>query len=501
MSAQAPLVDGLDLAGWRERALQAEAQLVRARALVEGLQAQTEQRLQEQQARITALERQMAELAARQNQDSSNSHNPPSRDNDKSRSKRKGRNRKSRRSSGRKAGGQPGHKGHHRAFHPIDEVDHIVDLMPENCERCHASLDGRQAEDNPTRYQQSELPPVQPILTEHRVHSISCSCGHTTRAAIRKDQMWCTGPRLMATIAALAGRYRLSRDETTAILRDLMGVRISEGTVQAVCERVSDAMAAPVSALDAFLRTEPQLFLDETGWRQKATRYWLWVMSSPKAARFCLNRRRSSAQVKAWLAEGFLGRVTSDRWSAYTHLDPERRQLCWAHLDRDFKGLVDADPNDHSTALIVAGIKQMWRVWRSFQMGELSRDELKSRMAGFRTVLRGWAKSAAASKVKGKKRGLAKDLIRFWPAVFAFVDHEGIEPTNNQAERDLRPAVLWRKGSFGTRSEEGRLFVERILSAAATCRRQSRSLLDWLTQAVKAAAGLVPVPTLVPAAS
>lgn len=159
MSAQAPLVDGLDLAGWRERALQAEAQLVRARALVEGLQAQTEQRLQEQQARITALERQMAELAARQNQDSINSHKPPSRDNDKSRSKRKGRNRKSRRSSGRKAGGQPGHKGHHRALHPIDEVDHIVDLMPENCERCHASLDGRQAEDNPTRYKQSELPP------------------------------------------------------------------------------------------------------------------------------------------------------------------------------------------------------------------------------------------------------------------------------------------------------------------------------------------------------
>jgi transposase len=303
----------------------------------------------------------------------------------------------------------------------------------------------------------------------------------------------------MAVIATLGGRYRLARDETTALLRDLLGVNVSEGTVQAVCERVSAAVARPVAALEAAIPAAPQVFMDETGWKQGKVRHWLWTASTASFAVFAIQRRRSSAQVRSWLPEGPQGIVTSDRWSAYGHLDPSRRQLCWAHLNRDLQGLVDAAPGDFDTDLVRRGAFQMFHNWQLFKSGEIDRQQLKDAVSGFRGGLHRWATKAARSTEKGKRRGLAKDLLRLWPAVFQFIDREAIEPTNNQAERDLRPAVLWRKGSFGTRSDAGSRFVERMLSVWATCKRQDAALIDWVTTALHAGAGLRDPPSLLPA--
>lgn len=463
---------------WRARAEAAEAELSVVRE------------------QVASLSKQVAELLSRLDRDSTNSHKPPSSDPPGRKTRRAERRKK--KSSGRKAGGQPGHKGHHRKLMAVEDVDRVVTVRAEVCRCCGESLDGIEACGRPMRYQQAELPPVRPVVTEFRAEAVQCPCGERNPAPLRANQRWCTGPRLMAVIATLAGRYRLARDETTSLLRDLLGVELSEGTVQAICERTSDAVAGPVGELEAQLASASQLFMDETGWKQAGVRYWLWAASTAELAVFQIHRRRSSAQVRAWLPDGTVGILTSDRWGAYGHLAAERRQLCWAHLFRDLQGLVDADPNDLPTAAMLAGAKQMFRHWRAFQDGELERLGLQAAVAGFRADLKQWASKAAASKTKGKRRGLARDLIRMWTAVFQFIDRDGIEPTNNQAERDLRPAVLWRKGSFGTRSDAGSRFVARILSVWATCKRQKRSLIDWLTQAIRAAAGLEQVPTLLP---
>ena len=169
------------------------------------------------------------------------------------------------------------------------------------------------------------------------------------------------------------------------------------------------------------------------------------------------------------------GIVTSDRWSAYGHLDVRRRQLCWAHLYRDLQGLVDVASDDEELAALFAGMKRMFRDWQDFKSGELDRGELQAAVAPYRETLRAWAFREADAAVKGKRRGLARGLKKAWPAVFQFIDVDSIEPTNNQAERALRPAVLWRKGSFGTRSDAGSRFVERILTVWATCRQQIQS--------------------------
>lgn len=460
---------------WRDRAAAAEA------------------RAEAAEARVAALEKQVADLIARLSKDSSNSHKPPSTDRPGRRKRRK------KEGSGRKPGGQPGHKGHHRALKPESEFDRIVPIRADSCSCCGASLAGLPVHGEPMRYQQEELPPIRPIVTEFRAERVKRPCGTVNASPIRRDQTWCTGPRLMATIATLAGRYRLSRDETTALLRDLLGVELSEGTVQAICERVSAAVAAPVEELEAALPNVSQLFLDETGWKERDVRHWLWVAATTLFSVFAVRRRRSSAQVRTWLPDGPGGIVTSDRWSAYSHLDPERRQLCWAHLHRDLRGLVEANPEDAEADLMLRGALKMFRSWRAFKAGEWSRRELQDAVAGFRGCLHRWATKAAQADEKGKRRGLAKDLLKLWPAVFQFIDREGIEPTNNQAERDLRPAVLWRKGSFGTRSGAGSDFVARILSVWATCRKQSIPLIDWVTSALQVAAGLRLTPTLLPA--
>lgn len=446
--------------------------------------------------RVAELEKQIAALAARLDQDSTNSHRPPSSD-PPGKQKRRSKRRK-KKPSGRKAGGQPGHKGHHRVLVPPEEVDHVVKVRAESCRCCGHDLADIDAHGKPMRYQQAELPPIRPVITEFQAEAVRCPCGELNPAPLRPDQRWCTGPRLMSVIATLAGRYRLARDETTSLLRDLLGVSVSEGTVQNVCERVSGAVSEPVAELEAALPSVAQLHMDETGWKQAGVRHWLWTASADLLAVFAIHRRRSSAQVRAWLPTDSHGIVTSDRWGAYGHIAPEQRQLCWAHLDRDFQGIVDANPDDKVTARILEGVHDMWRCWRRFQDGHFDRADLKTQMAPFRKQLKSWAATSAKAEAKGKKRGLARDLLRLWPAVFQFVDRDGIEPTNNQAERDLRPAVLWRKGSFGTRSDAGSFFVARILSVWATCKRQGLPLIDWLTQAMGAAAGTQPVPTLLP---
>ncbi len=483
---------------WKARADEANARADEANARADEANARAaaaEARAVAAEARVAALEKRLAELLARLNQNSSNSHKPPSLDGPKDRKTRS----KRKSSSGRKAGGQPGHKGAHRALLPEEDVDRVVELRAETCSCCGMSLVGQPGHGKPMRYQQAELPPIRPVVTEFRAQAVRCSCGEVNAAPIRRDQTWCTGPRLMAVIATLAGRYRMSRDETTALLDELLGVKLSEGTVQAVCERVSSAVTGPVSELEQALPTAFQLFLDETGWRQGKERHWLWTASCKAFTVFAIHRRRSSAQVRAWLPEGAHGIVTSDRWSAYGHLDVHRRQLCWAHLHRDLQGLVEAAPDDEELAALFAGMKQMFRAWRDFKSGELDRGELQTAVAPYRETLRAWSFRAADASARGKRRGLARGLKKAWPAVFQFIDVDSVEPTNNQAERALRPAVLWRKGSFGTRSDAGSRFVERILTVWATCRQQTRSLVDWVADAVTAHAHQRAGPTLLPA--
>jgi transposase len=402
--------------------------------------------------------------------------------------------------TGRPRGGQRGHPPHQRTLVPPEQVDAVVDHWPAVCRGCQAPL-GADAVGEPVRHQVAELPPVRAVVTEHQLHHVRCAaCGTTTCAALPATvPAGAFGPRLQATIAVLSGRYRLSRREVVGVCTDVLGVPLAVGSVDRLCQATAQALAGPVAALAAAVREAAAAHADETSWREAGQRCWLWVVVTAVATVFTIAPSRGSRVIKGLLGDTYAGRLISDRWSAYTWIPPERRQVCWAHLKRDFQGLVDqgggARPIGEAALDL---IDQLFTAWHTSRAEPAPRPALAARVAplqaAFRTLL-----EAGQQSGNYKAIGLCGSLLKLWPALWTFVTVAGVEPTNNAAEQALRPAVLWRKGSFGTQSPAGTTFVARLLSVAATCKQHERSLLGYLTVVCEAAQQGQPIPSLLPA--
>ena len=295
------------------------------------------------------------------------------------------------------------------------------------------------------------------------------------------------GARLTAVVALLSGRYRLSRREVRQLLQDLWAVRVSLGAVVRQEQAQSAALAPVVEEARAAVQQAAVVNMDETGWRQEQQRAWLWTVVTAELTVFRIDRSRGGAVVDALLGADFAGVVGSDRWSAYSRFPAERRALCYAHLKRDFQGLVDrggeAEPIGRWG---LAEIERLFALWHRFRAGEFDRQELQRRLIPLQARL-GRLLRRGQENPDRKAAALCRELTKWWPALWTFARVEGVEPTNNVAERALRPAVLWRKGSFGSDSEAGSRFAERLLTVVATCRQQGRPLLDFLVAAGEAA--------------
>jgi transposase len=247
------------------------------------------------------------------------------------------------------------------------------------------------------------------------------------------------------------------------------------------------------------IQQAPVVNMDETGWRQEQGRAWLWVAVTTGLTVFRIDRRRGGAAVEAVLGPEYTGVVGSDRWSAYSRFPAKRRALCWAHLKRDFQGLVDRGGEAEPLGCWgLAETARLFALWHRFRAGELDRQELRRRLIPLQARL-GRLLRRGRENPDRKAAALCRDLSKWWTALWTFARVEDVEPTNNGAERALRPAVLWRKGSFGADSEAGSQFAERLLTVVATCRQQGRSLLDFLVAAGDAALQRTAAPSFLPA--
>jgi transposase len=306
----------------------------------------------------------------------------------------------------------------------------------------------------------------------------------------------CFGPRLQAAVATLSVRNRVSRDDAVELTEELFGARISSGTVDAVIGRAAEALAEPHDDLLARLRAADALNMDETGWRTAGQRRALWGVFDQDHAYFSVELDRHEDHAKQLLADT-TAIVTSDRWWAYAHLPLHRRQLCWAHLRRDFKahaeGLgAEKEFGEHGLALC----ERVFWAWEVFQHTS-DRRELKRVIRSLQRRYKPTIRAYAAKRARNKRcRGIARNLLKAWPALWTFAAHNGVQPTNNHAERALRSAVIYRKLCLGTQSEHGEHRVARLLSAHTTCRLQQRSLFAYLADAIAAHARGDPVPLL-----
>lgn len=387
--------------------------------------------------------------------------------------------------SGRKPGGQPGHKGHRRELIPVEEVDERHDVKPGCCSGCQGALRGEDAE--PVRRQVVELPVMKPLVIEYRLHALCCRrCGTTTRAELPNDAPRLGfGARLCAMVALLSGKCRLSKRTTQALLKDGFGVDVGLGSISNIEREASRSIASAVEVARNHVRGSPVVHPDETSWREGRRTAWLWTAATPTVTVFRIDRRRSGFVARELLGANFDGVAVSDRFSGYNWLPVERRQLCWAHLRRDFQEMVDRDDKGSWIGAALLGhIRPMFRWWRQLRDGEMKRTRFQARM---RTVARHVSTDLLIGSMcaSTKTAGTCAELRRLEPALWTFVREPGVEPTNNSAERAIRPAVLWRKGSFGTHSEFGSRFVERILTVVASLKQQGRNALDFLVAALR----------------
>ena len=454
----------------------------------------------QQQALLDTLQEQVQELTARLNQHSGNSSRPPSADPPAAPPRPQPPR------SGRRPGGQPGHPGHARR---LPEPDRIVPCPPHHCRHCGHLLEGLAPDPERVRpHTVVELPPVRPEVTQYQCSACTCpACGTRTWGELPPGvPTGGFGPRLQALAATLTGVYRVSRRDAVAWLGDGCGVPLSLGALSHLEQRTAAALETAYGEAAQATAQAAAVNVDETSWREKRQRPWLWLAATPSVAYFRIADGRTRAAFHELLPpergpDRPARRVMSDRFSSYSHLEPWRRGLCWAHLKRDFQGRRDAGGKGVTVAhWALDEIARLFRHWHAFRQGEIDRELLQARLApvqaAFRTLLQMGAGCGCA-----KTEALCHNLLACWEGLWTFVREEGVEPTNNHAERCLRRGVLWRKTSFGTQSENGRRFVERMLTVTTTLRLQGRNICAYLEAACRAALNGTPPPSLLPAAT
>jgi transposase len=441
------------------------------------------------------LEARVAELERRLNRSSRNSSLPPSRD-PPSAPKRPGW-----KGSGRMRGGQPGHEGRNRRLLPPEMVDEVVDHWPERCRSCAHVFAEPELVDavEPWRRQVAELPPIAVRVTERRLHGVSCpECATATRAEPPRElPRSAFGPRLQAAVVTLAVRNRVSRRDTTELARELFGVELSTGSVDAIIQRAGDALAGPYTELEQRIKTAAAVNIDETGWKTCGGNRTLWGALTSRTAVFRIAAGRHAFEARTLLGERFAGIVCSDRWRGYDYLDPTQRQLCWAHLLRDFTAHSEGMAEQRQfggDGLQIA--RDLFAAWEAYQ-ADSDRARLQAQIAPLQDKLRALLERAARKSPRTKyHRDFARNLLKRWPALWTFSHTDGVEPTNNHAERGLRGAVIYRKLSLGSQSDQGERTIERLLSASVTCRLREQSLFAYLAHALAAHARGDPAPAL-----
>jgi transposase len=440
---------------------------------------------------VAQQDKRIRELEARLKQNSRNSSRPPSSDPPSAPP------RLPKPPTGRSPGGQPGHEGNTYTLAPADQVDEVVSVKPERCEECGERLSGE--DPSPLRHQVTEIPPVHPLILEYLLHRLTCpKCAHRTTAKLPKGvSPTMMGPALQAMVAYLTGHLHLSKRVARDALQDLFDVTVSTGSISAAEQAVSEAVAAPVEKAREFVQAQPHVNGDETGWRERRKKAWLWVATTPWVSIFLIHAKRGADAARELLGK-FAGYLTTDRWNAYNGWKLRRRQICWAHLIRDFKGFLErgAEAARLGEALL-AQTKEMFDLWRRVRDRTLARSSFRLYMSPIRGAIEDLLRQGTCCG-ESKTEGMCKKILQVAPALWTFVRVEGIDPTNNAAERAIRPAVLYRKGCFGTHSAAGSRFVERILTVTITLRKQGRNVLDFLTQACVAAAQGHRPPSLLP---
>jgi transposase len=458
----------------------------------------------ERDKKIAELERKLA--LRRQN--STVSSKPPSSDGLAGAQRVRGSRRKKGR---RKPGGQPGHLGRCRGLVPPSRVDRVVEVFPAQCRHCDSRLSRRMPmQGEPRRHQVTELPPVEMHITEYQCQCVVCpECGKATQAELPDEVQGHFGPQLTAAIAYLTVVCRMPRRVVQEFPGQVLGIPLSLGSIQNSWEEASEAVAGSCAELERQLPHEPVVNSDETGYRTSGEKRWLWAMVAANFVFYKIALTRGAEVLVQLLGEVFAGILCSDRCASYLKYHKGEGQFCWAHFKRNILGVLEVGKTTDAERFCrdaLALHARLFRLWRRFRggpgirYGPLTREQLIAKSIPLEKKFFALAERYVDSRDKDVAN-LALALLKHFERFFAFLRHEGVEPTNNSAERALRCAVQWRKISFGSRSAQGEVAVARLLTVTRTCRMQNRAPLDYLVTAIRSHRSALPVSSLLKVSS
>jgi len=457
---------------------------------------QQQKTIETQHVLIKEQRKEIQDLKEKLGTNSSNSSKPPSGDSFKPNDDEDNKNKKDQKNK-RKRGGQPGHAGVTRSLLPTEEVDHVEQHQPpERCD-CGGPI---KSDEYYQRHQVYELPEVKMVVTEHQLFCGCCAqCGKEHRAELPDHvPTGILGPYLLAFIATLTSDYKMSKRDVARFLMDLYEFSICIATVKRAEETVSEALIIPVEEAKIYVKQESIVNCDETSHAECGKKMWAWVAIANTVAVFMISASRSKKAAMALLGETFNGILGSDRYRAYAWVPAHRRQVCWAHLKRDFKKISEREGSSRRLGVCLLGYhRRLFQAWQEFGDGIITREEFKKIMGPIRLKVERLLIFGTQLE-HSKTQGTCLEMLKLKEALWTFVETANVEPTNNLAERVLRKIVIWRKVCFGTWSVNGTLYLERVMTVVATCRLQERSVFGFLRDAMIAHLHKTPAPSLLP---
>lgn len=437
--------------------------------------------LEEENAKLRAenakLVLELQKLQDKINTNSSNSSKPPSQDPFRKKQKKK--------SSGKKPGGQPGHKGHSKPVYPKNKLTKEIDIKPTHCPHCHST----HFSETPTSIecrQSIELPEIEVEVTQYNIHTCRCeNCHKEVRAEIPKEAQKGFGPRLMGFLTMLSAEAGMSKRKICSIAEHL-GIKISLGSICNIHRIAADILKEPCETVRTTVLNEEVMNADETSWKCQTKRYWLWIGTTSSATFFSLDPSRSGDSFEK-IYNLFQNTLISDRYGAYNKHEGTK-QFCLAHIARDFKKVKERTGVDGALGNILwEELHLVFHLWGTFKEGSIDRKEMqekaKEHIGNIKDAL---TVLASANEVRDKSARLASNLLNCFQNLWTFLYKEGVEPTNNAAERGLRIAVVWRKISGGSQSDWGLRFVERVLTVSATLKQRGGNIFHFLTRSFQA---------------
>lgn len=356
-----------------------------------------------------------------------------------------------------------------------EKADREVTLTAPNCPCCDESLP------SPSRWHdhwQVDIPKLSPTITTK--FSVGWSwCKKCDKLVAPKERLKATkyGPNLHASVAYWKFGLGLTLGKIQTLLKAQYSLEVSTGVLSGMLTRCSNWLEDAYEDIKTSLIDQSNLHADESGWRQDGRNFWLWSFSNDYLSFYSIEKSRGQDVVRSILGKTFDGVLISDFYGSYNGIECAK-QRCWVHLLRELRELKEKYKGNKEIVAFSRRLKTFFHRGVALALAHESKKDITKQLKRLEADTHRFA-------MQGHKHEdlirLAKRLIKYRGELYTFIE-QGVDPTNNNAEREIRPAVLLRKTSYGNRSEQGSRNQEVLMTGVRTCAKRGINFVETVSE-------------------